>query len=795
MKTKFFCSSLVLAGLVAPLGASGAATLFDFETPAEVAAASNVANADCSVAVEPRFATHGTNALHWACTPWRQGLNEWPSFTLTAPVTDWTKYDRLCVDLVNLGDAGDSFATFLAGPDGRIQGGLHASTTLPARSHLQWIVPLEHWPKTANPKNITRVHFFTTRAHSFNVYLDRVTLLAKGEAAPLPEATSIARDLLPLMKETAVKAEAAMAQMRQTREHDDSYWRFREACARAGQDSAKMNVGLASSMTKVRPRAGFTATPATKAALRLARGEKESVQVIVAPGETDLAGVKVTCGDLTRADGTVFAATNVACVVTGYVETKKLPPYQIGYQAPAANAVGYCRRTKRPALGWWPDPILDYLTATDVKGRDAQSFWVRVTCPENQPAGTYAGTLTVSAKQGAYSFPFTVRVNDFAVPKKSPLPLAISFSPGYSMQFATPAEIEESKLRRADPQSPINLWQTKRAAWCDFLADYYIPMDSIYHHASVDPSTGKAKEGPFYPDMLLRLKGQGRLGFFNLGYWSAIGKGLQAEAQWRASHLPRLRSTYEFAKRNGILDHAFIYGCDEAPKDTHDQVQRAVKILKEEFPGVPIFTTAYDHEFGVNTSLACMDWFTPLTPRYDAAKAAVARKEGRQVWWYICCGPRAPYANMFIEHAAIEGRLLMGAQTTRMRPDGFLYYAIAIWNGAQVIQGTSAFTDWTARSWTTFHGDGSWTCCGPGGMPLATQRLENFRDGLEDYAYALELERRLKACPDPNCAWAKEARRLLAVPKDVMDTMSNYTDAPEKLLAWRNAMADLIERK
>ena len=207
---------------------------------------------------------------------------------------------------------------------------------------------------------------------------------------------------------------------------------------------------------------------------------------------------------------------------------------------------------------------------------------------------------------------------------------------------------------------------------------------------------------------------------------------------------------------------------------------------------MPIFTTAYDHEFGVGTELGCMDWFTPLTPRYDGAKAAAARKEGRQVWWYICCGPHSPYANMFIENAAIEGRVLMGAQTARMRPDGFLYYEISIWNMRRPLSG-GPFTDWNPRSWTSYHGDGSWTCMGPGGMPLATQRLENFRDGLEDYAYALELERKLAASRHPAGDWAKRARDLLAVPQDVMVSMTDYTDDPVAVLRWRDAMADMIE--
>ena len=135
----------------------------------------------------------------------------------------------------------------------------------------------------------------------------------------------------------------------------------------------------------------------------------------------------------------------------------------------------------------------------------------------------------------------------------------------------------------------------------------------------------------------------------------------------------------------------------------------------------------------------------------------------------------------------------MGAQTVRMRPDGFLYYEITIWNMLKPLS-KGPFTDWNPRSWTTYHGDGSWTCMGPGGMPLATQRLENFRDGLEDYAYALELERRLAACKGPDGEWAKRARALLAVPQDVMVSMTDYTDDPAAVTRWRDAMADLIEQ-
>lgn len=776
-------SAVVSALAACALAANGAVTLFDFETQAEIAAAPKGGSAARAFAVEGRYSTHGTNALHWTCAPWRQGLEEWPSFTLASPVADWTKYDRMAVDVVNLAAGGAPLSIFIAGGAGRIQNGLHATMRLPSHGYRQWIVPLKNWPKTTNPKEIARVHFFTERPDAFDVYLDRVTLLEPGESAPVPDGRGVSRDILPLMAAHVAEAERECERMRGAKAHDESYWRFRAACAGAGQDTARMCVGVASPMTKVRPRAAFAADPAVNVGVRLARREKESVQLIVAPGDADLKNVRVECGNLKKG-GDVFAASNVACVVTGYVETKRRPPYNVGRAESLAGGAGYRRVVERPETGWWPDPILEYLHATDVVGRDAQSFWVRVTCPADQPAGLYRGELVVSADNApAVKVPFTVRVNDFALWRTSPLPLAVTFSPSPTMQHEGEEGIAAAKARLADPLSPVNQWKRREGEWVSFLADYLIPYDSLYHASDIQRLRA-----------VRQLKEEGRLGWFNLGYWSYPASTNAADmADWRGRTLRRLVKFYEGAKAIGAQDRAYVYGCDEISAKYFPVIRAAVKEIKAMLPGVPVSTTAYDHEYGVNTPLDVMDWFTPLTPRFSPEKAAKARKEGRQVWWYICCSPRAPHANMFIECPAIEGRLLMGAMTTRMRPDGFLYYQISIWNSLRPIDGPCAFTGWDPRSWTTYHGDGSWTCCGPGGMPLATQRLENFRDGLEDYAYALELERALKACGAGNPAWAARARALLAVPKDVMDTMTNYTGDPAAVLRWRDAMADLIE--
>ena len=84
-------------------------------------------------------------------------------------------------------------------------------------------------------------------------------------------------------------------------------------------------------------------------------------------------------------------------------------------------------------------------------------------------------------------------------------------------------------------------------------------------------------------------------------------------------------------------------------------------------------------------------------------------------------------------------------------------------------------------------------CAGPGGRPVPTIRLENFRDGLEDFAYAKILEAKLASRGDKNDVWSEKAKKLLSVPSEVVDTLSNFSDDPAVLYRWRDEMADLIE--
>ena len=544
-----------------------------------------------------------------------------------------------------------------------------------------------------------------------------------------------------------------------------SILRFARACEDAGALPSKdVLVGYATSMEKVLPReAPVALSPAKGIEVRLARNEKESFQLAVLPVARDLSQVSLRSSDLKSEGGGALSAANVQCDVVGYVETKSKPPYDVS------------------CLGWWPDPILDFLGPIRIAAGDVQCFWVRVRAPADQAPGIYRGALTLTAEGiEPIRIDWAVRVRSFAVPAVSPLPLAVT--------FGLPLEEEYSKMLRRLASGPD--WNAKlKYAWADFLADYYLGWDHLYRPAPPDF------------DVLAHLHKQGRLGAFNLGNFSVYAReGPKPAAAALDAMLRWAREARAGAERLGILDHAYIYGFDEANADWFPVIEATAATVKREIPGALVLTTAYDASYGVKSVMKSIDAWTPLTAAYNPENAAAARAAGKQVWWYICCGPHHPHANMFVEYPAIEGRLLMGAMAAKYRPDGFLYYQISIWRSQSPIEG-GPFTDWNPTSWTTYHGDGSWTCAGPDGTPLPTIRLENFRDGLEDLAYVRVLEEAIKrreargeSLTADDHGWLAEARAALEVPEALVKSLTDYSRDPGILYTWRDRAADLIEK-
>lgn len=759
--TKPFIAGLVAVScsVVSPFAMANAVSsvagtiALDFETPKEVRTMPVYNRPNIATCVTNIFASHGKNSFAFRMTRWAEGMDEWPLFILHTDVRDWSAYDRLVMDIVNLDEGGDAMSIFVAGPGVRDSHGLTASTVLGECEIRQWVIPLEKWPEGMSATNVTQIGFCVTRPNGCEVFVDRLTLLKPGE--PLPK-SAYSRESMSVYG----ARKAAYGERRAKRRAA-----LRAKLARPGADG--LLVGQAPTTEHRRPTETYDLDRADSICVRLARNEHEGVQVFAVPDGRDLKGVKVSVVPPVKRrkwyqrfkKSVAIPSADITVYTVGYVKTEKSPRHYRIYDKERPETTIKC------PTGWWPDPLLDFLPSVDVKDGTVQGFWISVRADESLPAGFYDGTIVVSAANASSAeIPFTVRVNGFTLPKTAVIPTAISFHPPIITTWDT-----ESQRRRKDPEDVSNIWKRHEDLWTDFAADRLISVDYLYPACK-----------PRF-DQLMRLKSQGRLGMFNLGYWRHDDRdGVTGSETWKKGWLTNLDKQYAKAKELGILDHAYLYGEDEIPKKDFPKVMIAAKCLKERYPDVPLLTTCYDEDFGVNGSLlSAIDWFTPLTDSYDLAKAEKSRAAGHKVWWYVSNVPGTHWANIFVEKEPIETRLLMGAMAARMKVDGFLFYATCSWGTNRKPITSGPYTEWDPKSFEDYHGSGSWMYLGPDGIPVTTIRLENYRDGLEDLAYVALLRERGIDAP---------------VPEDVMRDMTHFTQKAAPLMSWRDRMADLLDQ-
>jgi len=266
-----------------------------------------------------------------------------------------------------------------------------------------------------------------------------------------------------------------------------------------------------------------------------------------------------------------------------------------------------------------------------------------------------------------------------------------------------------------------------------------------------------------------------------------------------------LARTVPELREEGLLDRAYVYGFDEVKEDKIPFIREVFGEIHRRWPGLRTMTTAMDPSFGRRTGLRqYVDIWCPLTSNYDLHEARKLRAEGKEVWWYVCNVPTHPYANWFIEYPAIEARLLMGAMSHAYEADGFLYYMMNKWRGNTGPVKGGPYVDWVTGSTgdptkrEVANGDGILLYPGPD-VPLSTIRLENIRDGLEDYDYLYklaELNKKIRSLPQTpqRQAYLEHCELVLSVPSSIVKNLLEYTRDPQRLYAWRAAMAGAIEQ-
>jgi len=535
-------------------------------------------------------------------------------------------------------------------------------------------------------------------------------------------------------------------------------------------DETDFALGVETSMVKVfRRDAPFEGRFTDTLKIKLARNEHEGAQVVVVPIDTDLDRVTWRVADFDE------SGPRVTAVPVGYV--KSVRPQTVNPTMPSE---------------WWPDPLLSYLTDFSVPRSEAQPLWIDAHATAETPPGKYVGQLVVGAQNAqSKTIDIEVEVYDFALPTEQHLKTIWGMSEGNYAKYY------------GDRYDDAFAWK-----YFDMFLDHRLAVTDLYRSR---PNGVKGEDSAYHlasVEALKRLEARGS-GWWNLGYVLAPKWALKDNAFGVDTYDEYLEKCVAMLKAdlarveaaNWPKDRVGIYFLDET--SNFEALGKAARAMKEAFPNIPLMTTGYDRSYGLDDGLVSkyMDIWVPLTPRYhaDQAKILEGRKLGKQAWWYICVGPRERRSlNWFVQYPAIRSRLLMGVAARKYNVDGFLYYRVAGWNNNEQPITGGPYTEWIPKYHQTLpDGDGMIICAGPDG-PLSTVRLENIRDGIEDYEYYWVLDDLIaRAEKGPLTDEGREAldtaKALQAVPESLLTDVNQYSENPVDLMETRESLARAIE--
>ena len=533
-----------------------------------------------------------------------------------------------------------------------------------------------------------------------------------------------------------------------------------------------------------------------------ARHEYEGLQLVLIP---------LTDAPIERIDVRVDPMR----LMSGSTPGAKVPQLQV-------NPVGYVKtadlryRYATSHVGWWPDPLLPQGPIA-LPADGVQPVWITAYVPADAAPGDYRTVARCAGSGQTVSVPLTVRVRPFTLPLETHLRSSFWLFRYHIRRF----------------------YGRDRVPW--ELYKKYVDMATAHRLTPIEHSI----EGGTEPYIKVYREPDGRLTFdytemdrylsyvldvrhgnaFNVGYacWHhsvmanlpaidrATGKKIRIKSVHLSDEYVRtythfLQDYCAHLRRKGWLDRAYHQMIDEPRTKYLDTVKRLHKLSHDAVPDLKVLVTACWPPRLPDDSV---DVWVPLTPKFKPEEAPAIKARGDETWWYVCCGPSQPYANFFIDYPATDHRILFW-QSWKYGAQGVLYWGLNYWTGSRnsvrINWPRSPGERWPNAPWITntcvaANGDGYLMYPGPDGTPLSSIRLEAIRDGMEDYEYLHLLSEVLGKVRTQAAAGrvieadlVKRAEAILRVDATLVESMTSYTKQPEAITAYRDRVAEMIER-
>jgi len=534
------------------------------------------------------------------------------------------------------------------------------------------------------------------------------------------------------------------------------------------------------------------------ASLSTARGEFEPIQIVLRP-TSPARLLAVEPGPLRRRWGKAVPITVEICEVA-YV--------------PVTHPTD---STCQP--GWYPDPLPPLKLPLELEAGRNQPLWLTFHVPREIAAGDYHGEFKLKTSAGGVTVPMQIHVYDFALPEETHLKSALGLG---AHEINLYHRLRQQKDKEAVFDEYLKNFAAHRISPYSFYD--YAPIDVRFagqgtnRHAQVnfrkfDQAAHRWLDEGRFNTFQLPLLGMGGGTFHSrrLGELEGFQEGTPEFARLFQDYLSQVEAHLQ---EHRWLSKAFTYWFDEPQPKDFEFVVDGMKRLKDAAPRIRRMLTVQPEP----QLLGQVDIWCGLTPQWTRKRVGERRDAGEEVWWYICCGPTAPYVTEFIDHPGSELRLWPW-QSWQYGVQGILIWATAYWNSPAAFPPPKLQDPWTdPMSYKSGYGEkpgeiGYWgngdgrflypprrdpvanqePCLDP---PINSIRWENLRDGMEDYEYFWLLQKevdRVRAAKGET-ELVRQGRELLKVPAEISQDLTHFTTDPRLMLGHREQMAKLIER-
>ena len=448
-----------------------------------------------------------------------------------------------------------------------------------------------------------------------------------------------------------------------------------------------------------------------------------------------------------------------------------------------------------------PIPVLEH--EFDLKAGLSQMFVIKVKSAQDQPSGMYSAVVTLTDNAGRE----LKKANVFA----------------YVWDFSLPVASSCKTL------SDLNEWAVivganRESTTTDGLEDdlYALYYEYLLENKINCYTLPYAKRGQFWDDRVDKYLDDPRCTCFTL-FWKIACKN--------SSEIPDyLKAAYDrLSAKPGRLEKAYFYpdACDE-PLDisTLDLVKyynaEYTKVFGAHKLLIPVhYDTLIDQStdffkylendvtawcpktYFFNTSADKKADPALYTDFYDKSmeealgvfkdRMAAEQEGGDEVWWYVTRYPHDPEITLSINDEAIKHRILFWQQKL-YNVDGFLYYMVNDWEDSK--NWTKKYEQYASGTLVNTYGNG--VLIYPGGAlpeyvekygsdgypgPIGSLRLEDVRDGIEDYDYFTLLD-----------SLYGEGTSTLII-KQVTQSLGEYSTDTELFAKMRLVLGNLIAAK